>query len=116
MPNCQRARASGFTQEPSLTALLSGYGRRSFSKGAFDTCGCPTARAARTPRIPIAVPSASDTAVRARWTAKNPVIPSCHDLESFQMFFRKTGQITQLHTAKAIRNQAMRLEIYMVEV
>ena len=73
-------------------------------------------RAARIPRIPIAVPRTSDTTVNTRWTAKNPVIPWCHDRESFQMFFRKTGQITQLQTPEAIKNHATRLEMTIVQV
>jgi DNA-binding transcriptional ArsR family regulator len=66
--------------------------------------------------MPIAVPSTSETTVNTRWTAKNPVIPWCHDRESFQMFFRKTGQMTQLHTPNAMKNQAMRFEMTMAQV
>ena len=63
------------------------------------------------PSTPIAVPSARDTTVSARCTPKNAVMPACHDRGSFQMFFRNLGQMTQLHTPKATRNQATRFEI-----
>lgn len=63
------------------------------------------------PRAPMAVPNASETTVSARCTAKKAVMPCCQERGSCQMFFRKTGQITQLQTPNTIRNQATRLEI-----
>jgi pyridoxine 4-dehydrogenase len=57
------------------------------------------------------VPSASDTTVSTRCTSKNAVMPSFHDRLSAQMFFKNVGQITQLQTPNAIRNQATRFEM-----
>lgn len=60
--------------------------------------------------MPITVPRISETIVSARCTPKKAVIPWCHDRGSFQMFFRKVGQMIQDHTPNNVRNHATRLE------
>ena len=68
------------------------------------------ARSARMPSTPIAVPRTSEASVSSRCTTKKAVMPSCHERGSFQMLCRKVGQMSQLHTPKATRNQATRFE------
>src|SRR5712671_6413274 len=68
------------------------------------------ARQPRQPMTPIAVPISNDTPTSTACTMRNDVgrCPAPNDRWSFQMFLRKVGQITQVHTPTASRNAETR--------